>query len=323
MCRAMITAALFVPLLGAWGVRGHREANRAAIRMLPDGGPVFLKAHEDYIGFISISPDSWRLPAEPFAKIFEDPNHGWFQEQAPALMSNPPRSRYEFILALYREHLKTGDKLTNVRWTGTLPYAAAEAYERIKAGMRRYRMMKSANQDTKFAELEIATHAGHLGHYIADSANPMHDSIHHDGWSGDNPKGYAVEAQVHGRFESAFVDLIELEMKDFMPKMAPAKVLSDPFRSILDHIQTCYSELENVYALDKEGAFKDKDHGRGRAMVYKLLAQASTTLRDLIQTAWVESEKPFRFDPGSNPVDPKHPKYDPATGYASQGSAKP
>lgn len=323
MTRLAVFALACAPALFAWGVRGHREANRAAIRALPDDGPVFLKAHEEYIGFISISPDSWRLPSEPFAKVFEDPNHGWFQEQAPALMKNPPRSRYEFILALYREHLKTRDKLTNVRWTGTLPYAAAEAYERIKAGMRRYRMMKRANEDTRFAELEIATHAGHLGHYIADSANPMHDSIHHDGWVGDNPKGYATDAPVHGRFESAFVDLIGLEMKDFMPTMAAPKVLSDPFRSILGHIEVCYGELENVYSLDKEGAFRDKDHERGRAVVYKLLAQASTTLRDLIHTAWVESAAPFRFDRANNPVDPKHPKYDPATGYAAQGNLVP
>ena len=48
-------------------------------------------------------------------------------------MKNPPRSRYEFVIALYQNHLRTKDKLTNVRWTGTLPYAAVEHFERMQA----------------------------------------------------------------------------------------------------------------------------------------------------------------------------------------------
>jgi hypothetical protein len=164
MHRYFLIATLTTVQLGAWGARGHRETNRAAMRALPEDGPVFLKAQEEFIVYLAPVPDSWRLPMEPFAKIFEDPNHGWFQEQAPKLMKNPPRSRYEFLIELYREHEKTKDKLTNVRWTGTLPYAAMEAYERVKAGMRRYRAAQKAGNkdDMRFAELDIATHIGFL-----------------------------------------------------------------------------------------------------------------------------------------------------------------
>ena len=44
---------------------------------------------------------------------------------------------------------------------------------------------------------------GWLGHYVADAAMPLHDSIHHDGWAGDNPKGYTRDPNIHGRFESS------------------------------------------------------------------------------------------------------------------------
>jgi hypothetical protein len=109
-------------LTGAWGVRGHQCANSAAVRAIPSDGPVFLKDYEDWISKTGPVPDSWRGNSEPYSKIFEDPNHGWFKEQF-AFMKVIPRSRYEFVLRLYDEYLRIRDKeperaaLTNVRWT--------------------------------------------------------------------------------------------------------------------------------------------------------------------------------------------------------------
>jgi hypothetical protein len=36
---------------------------------------------------------------------------------------------------------------------------------------------------------DIAFYMGWVGHYVADAAQPLHNSMHHDGWSGPNPKG--------------------------------------------------------------------------------------------------------------------------------------
>ena len=41
---------------------------------------------------------------------------------------------------------------------------------------------------------------------MADAAQPLHNSIHHDGWSGDDPKGYTRDPNIHGRFESQYVE---------------------------------------------------------------------------------------------------------------------
>src|SRR6185295_3759600 len=96
--------------LVAWGATAHRVINRVAVLALPDDVPPFVKRQIDWIGVRSVTPDSWRLVGEPFLKIDEDPNHGWFREQF-AFMHDIPRSRYEFVLALYDEflRLKTGD----------------------------------------------------------------------------------------------------------------------------------------------------------------------------------------------------------------------
>ncbi len=109
----------------AWGVRGHAVIDRAAVDALPDDGPVFLKRHVDLIADSASVPDTWRSASEPFSKIAEDPNHGWFREQFAFMKDHDmPRSRYAFVLALYKKYqsLAKSDPQAasrmNVRWTG-------------------------------------------------------------------------------------------------------------------------------------------------------------------------------------------------------------
>lgn len=310
--------------LSAWGERGHQTVNRAAVRAIPDDGPAFLRPHEDWIVYLATIPDSWRSPSEPFLKILEDPNHGWFREQFAFMTDeNVPRSRYEFLLALDEEHrrlMAAGSRdaaaLTNVRWTGTLPYAAVENYERMVAGMRRYRAAREKGADTRLVELEIASYLGRLGHYIADGAQPLHDTIHHDGWQGPNPNGYATDHGIHGRFESRFVDLMQLRADDVQAEVPAAVVLADPFDAVIAHLNDAARHVEEVYQLDKSGALTDAQHAGARALVRRQITRASALLRDLAFTAWVRSGERTTFSPADNPVLPTHPHYNPATGSA-------
>ena len=140
----LLSSALLAAIVvtsGAWGPRGHTIANLAAVDAMPADGPTFLKEFRDWIGQTGPLPDAWRGISEPYSKIFEDPNHGWFKEQF-SFMTSIPRNRYEFVLRLYDEYLRIKDtdperaSLTNIRWTGTMPYAAAENYDRMKSAMR-------------------------------------------------------------------------------------------------------------------------------------------------------------------------------------------
>jgi hypothetical protein len=301
------------------------SANKAAVDAVPQELS-FLKTYREWIGATGPIPDSWRGTTEPYSKIFEDPNHGWFKEQF-AFMTTIPRSRYEFVVELYDQYLKIKDKdperakLTNVRWTGTLPYAAMENFDRMKSAMRLYR---HSLQDTSTAgkartedlERDIAFYMGWLGHYTADGAQPLHDTIQHDGWVGPNPNGYATDHAVHGRFESKFVDLIGLTESDLAPLVSPrpARVLDDPFAAIIHHLDQASSHVEQVYQLDKSGALKDAHNKEAADLVKSQLASAATLLRDLTYTAWVQSAQPGRNC--SNPIDPSNPKYNRATGTA-------
>lgn len=330
---ALLLALASSSTLLAWGERGHHTANRAAVRAIPADGPSFLRAHEEWVVYLSTVPDSWRSASEPFQKIIEDPNHGWFREQFAFMTNaNVPRSRYEFVLALDAEHRRlvsagnaAAASLTNVRWTGTLPYAAVETYEQMVAGMRRYRAAQAQKADTTLVELEIASYMGRLGHYTADGAQPLHDSIHHDGWQGANPKGYTTDPRVHGRFESRFVDLMQLSSDDIQAEVPAAQVLEDPFDAILAHLDDAGTLVERVYQLDGSGALEDGANADARALVRRQMIRAATLLRNLAQTAWVRSGERPQMTAGDNPIVPSHPHYNPATGTAPapRRAAKP
>ena len=306
---------------GGWGPRGHSVANRAAVDAIPADGPVFLKDYRDWIGHTGPVPDSWRGIGEPYSKIFEDPNHGWFREQF-AFMTVIPRNRYEFVLRLYDEYqrLRTVDPdraaLTNVRWTGTLPYAAMENYDRMKAAMRAYRNTPASAPEREFLARDIAFYMGWLGHYTADGAQPLHDTIHHDGWQGPNPKNYSRDPAIHGRFETRFVELIQLTESDIAAQVPVAKRLGDPFAAILAHLDDAAMHVEEVYQMDARAAFASPDD-QARTLVTRQLSRAAGLLRDLTYTAWIESAMPPPA-PGtvSNPIVRTHPAYNPETGTA-------
>jgi len=336
---------LAIQNLGAWGVRGHTLANLAAVVAIPPNGPVFLKAQKAYIGHLGIIPDTWRSVTEPFLRISEDANHSWYTEGF-SFIPEPPRSRTEFILRVHDEYLRVVKsdpdraKLLNIRYTGLEAYSIIEGYERMKAGMRLYRHVSDPDQHgfTNIAKLytaispvfqdaaqvqqmlanDIAFYMGWVGHYAADAAMPLHDSIHHDGWSGDNPKGYTRDPRIHDRFESDYVNLIgatEADLLQYVPK--DPRYLEDVWQATLQHSLEARNFVEDVYRLDLRSAFQKKDDAEARELVCKRMAAGAAFLRDLAYTAWIDSAKPVPpVKPIDLPENPDNPKYNAATGSA-------
>jgi hypothetical protein len=318
----LLAAALCIPAPAfPWGTRAHAVIDRTAVDTLPADGPVFLKNYVDYIAGSASIPDTWRGSADPFSKIEEDPNHGWFREQF-AFMTVIPRSRYEFVLALYREQLRIEKSdpenalRMNVRWTGTLPFAAAEVYGHLVADMRLLRKAQAQGQNTAFLEQTCAFYVAWMGHYIGDGSQPLHDTIHHDGWQGPDPNGYTRDPRIHGRFESQYVDAIALSEADLLPRIGkPGHLQGDVFDLILAHLDEAGSNVEAIYKLDKRNAFADPHDPEAREMVYGRTAAGARMLRDLVYRAWLESalSTPSNLP---NPIDPSNPLYNPQTGSA-------
>jgi hypothetical protein len=320
---ALLLAALtLLPVrLSAWGARGHSVVSRAAIQSLPLSVPLFLSRQIDWIGERSVLADTWRRPTEPFLKELEDPNHVWQMERF-GFLRTVPRSRDEFMLAIYDEYqrIKASDPdravYMNMHYTGTLPYAAVEGYERLKVAFRMFRDQRAAKQDTAFLEQDAAFYVGWMSHYVADAAQPMHTSVKYDGWIGDNPRGYTRQPGIHWKYENDFVELIGLSDRDIIGRISPNPArLADPFTAMLDHLARSHQRVEPLYALDQQRGFDTRDNRDARELVYTCIADASALVRDLIYTAWMTSAEPAPGAGMTDPTnDPKNPLYNPATG---------
>ena len=317
----LVGLALLAPLAHPWGPIGHKVINRAAINALPKDGPVFLKKYVEYISDQSTIPDTWRAD-EPFSRMEEDLNHVWFRERLTYLKP-VPRSRYEMVLEVYKhyETIKTSDPVTakrnNIRWSGTLPYAAMEAYGDLVEDFRLYRKLKATGQDTHNLEQTCAFLAVRLGHYLGDASQPLHVSVQVGGWEGPNPHGYTTDTSIHSRFEGLMVRGMNLTERDLAPRMGePGHLTGDMFENVLAYIDESATRVEPIYQLDKRGAFAgDHSDPEGREMVIACTSNGARMLRDMLYRAWLESglkvvhEKP-------EPFRPTNPRYNPETGSA-------
>ena len=71
-------------------------------------------------------------------------------------------------------------------------------------------------------EAQILQTIGDLSHFVGDGAQPLHVTVHYNGWGEyPNPKGY-TSARIHGPFESEFV-FANVKPADVAIRMQPLK----------------------------------------------------------------------------------------------------
>lgn len=307
----------------AWGHQAHDAIDRAALAAIPDDGPVFLRDQADFIATSSTIPDEWRSQSEPFGKMEEDPNHGWFRETF-AFMTVIPRSRWEFVLALADENRRVARidpeaaSHINVREAGVLAYAAMEQYDHLVSDMRLLRDARAAGKakDAHYLEQICAYDTIRLAHYIGDGAQPLHVSVNHNGWLGANPAGYTTDPEVHARFETDLIKAMALTAEDVRHDMASlGREKGDVFDLILTYLGQSGDRMERVYQLDQRGAFKDATSAPARALVHERVGAGASMLRDLICRAWDEARQHPPRGAG-DPFGPANPAYNPRTGSA-------
>ena len=133
---------------------------------------------------------------------------------------------------------------------------------------------------------------GVWSHYVADASNPMHTTIHSDGW-GDypNPNGYSTERGFHTRFEGAFV-LANIEAEEVRQRVPEpvALRLRASWTASGPTSAPAMPQVIPLYELEQQDAFRgpeptrrgvrrDQDGGRG-----------CREIRDLVVMAWSASE---------------------------------
>jgi hypothetical protein len=286
----------------AWGNEGHTYVNRVAAEKMPPTMPQFLRRAVIEITYLGPEPDRWRSPTEFALKNAQEPDHFIDLERVAWLNPLPP-GRYEFYRQLYEKRAGTTDHPDDYlpEHVGLQPYITIEVYDRLKAAFRRYRQLLANHQSTPAVEQTAIFYAGWLGHYVADGSQPLHTTIHYNGWVGPNPHGYTTEHTIHAQFETAYIVSARIKPEDFSPMVKTPEKLEDPFTDYVTYLRQSNALVETVYSLEKAGGFNGKGTPEAFDFASKRLAAGSQMLVNLWYTAWLESAQPVAEHSSSTP----------------------
>ncbi len=293
-------AALVVAAPGAalaWGNSGHRMLGEAAARAFPSDLPAFLRAPQASVDIGEYSREPDRLKG--VGKLFDsDHSPAHFVDlgddgrilDGPTLGALPPtRQDYDTALrAVNQDSWKAG----------YLPYAILDSQLALTRQLAYWRVLKYAEADPKWKahrawyaadrrrrEGQILLAIGQLSHFVGDGSQPMHVTIHFNGWGNfPNPNGYS-NAKLHGPFEG---DLVQASVTRAMISagMSPPRPVAGPLdRRVADYLAATGAQVIPFYEMEKAGGMASGDP-RGTAFAVKQLAIGASELRDMVAEAW-------------------------------------
>jgi hypothetical protein len=290
-CAAAPSSAL------AWGATGHRIVGVLGVEALPDEVPAFLRATEvaTEIGELAREPDRSKS-AGRIHDSDRDPAHFIDVDDAGLVMGGPPLAALPPTRAEYETALRAAGSDS---WqAGYLYYSLIDGWQQLVKDFAYWRALSAAERltadpqrrawfaaDRARRERLLIRDLGHWAHFVGDASQPLHATVHYNGW-GDypNPEGYST-ARVHAPLEGAFVhDNISIEA---VRKRLPAFYdCSCPIEArTADYLAETHGAVDELYHLEKAGAFSNGD-ARGRDFNEMTLAAAAGELRDLVVEAW-------------------------------------
>ena len=316
---ALLPAAALLAALPAraWDYEGHRAINLAALSAMPSDFPAFLKtdAAKSRIAFLSGEPDRWYNSPSPSLRHANAGDHFFDIEELDPLgmkFAALPQFRYTFFRQLARAQAAhpelppklppEKDKDSTGDFPGFLPWSIAENYGRLQSAfsyLRAYEQHGGTPAEIANARENIACIMGLMGHLVGDAAQPLHLTMHHHGWVGDNPGKYSTWRPIHRWIDGGFLAKTgPIDMAAFEQRMKPARRLpladNDPagrdpaFVQILAYMQAQHAKVEQLYILDKQRKFDAAGSGakEGRAFLEDQLAAAAAMLANLWYTAY-------------------------------------
>ena len=282
-------AILGVPaLLFAWGDAGHRIIGEAAALSMPPSTPAFFRRAAKQLAYLNPEPDRWRDRGEGSLDAALDrgtaPEHFIDMEMVtPAVLDAAlkARDRFGFLDTLAVAGVK-GSVM------GVLPFKILELSQQLRIDFRNWRAAPDSLKP--WIEQRIIDDAGILGHYVADGANPLHTTIHYNGWTGANPNAYATDNRFHARFESIYVGA-NVRLSDIAGRMDTlARVLPDFRAAIIEYLRASNPHTERLYQIDKSNPFDVTTTAPdNRTYTLDRMTAGTRMLRDIWWTAWVTS----------------------------------
>lgn len=306
-CCMIILAAS--PAFG-WGARGHRIVTQLALDGLSQDMPAWLHdpAIVARIAEQSNEPDRWRGTHRP--AISNNANTAHYidvedLDQFGLTLAGLPRLRDDYVKAMVKARIEHPDKVApyddakdpnhTKEFPGFLPYAMDEHFARLQASFNTLRAAEAAGPQARPGSLEQAKEnviyeMGILSHFVGDASQPLHTTMHHHGWVGQNPSGYTKDNGFHAYIDTRILEVQGLTYEGLKASMKYNRTASaaDPWPDMLAHIQRSFDRVEPLYRLQKSGELT-KDEGK--AFITERLDDGAAMLAALYNAAW-ESSKP-------------------------------
>lgn len=261
----------------------------AAAQKLPADMPAFFRAASMQLAYLNPEPDRWKDRAEraldPALEGGTGPGHYIDMDLVtPEVLKGALAAPHRFA---YADSLRGGGAAANTM--GLLPFEILEHAQKLRGDFRLWRIAPDSTTRA-WIEARIIEDAGILGHYVADGSNPHHTTKHHNGWVGDNPKGYPTDNRFHYRFESAYVQA-NIKIADVLAGMTGApRTFPNLREATLSYLNTSFAQLETLYELDKRTPFQpETTTPEQKAFATARLSAGAEMLRDIWYTAWVTS----------------------------------
>ena len=128
---------------------------------------------------------------------------------------------------------------------------------------------------------------GYWAHFVGDGSQPLHVSVHHNGWGdGPNPQGYTND-KIHGPFEGEFVrDHVALQtVEAAMPPPRPCAPIAS---CTAGYLTATNAQVVPLYTMWGAGDFTRAD-AQAVAFVTARVADGAAQLRDMVVAAWRDS----------------------------------
>jgi hypothetical protein len=303
----------------AWDYEGHRVVNRLALASLPTNFPMFVKtpAAEERVAFLAGEPDRWRNTPDLAFKHCNGPDHYIDIEELQRYGLTPellPVFRYDFVakLALIRkanpDKFPEPDAGKNEDHTrelvGLLPWAMTESYGKLKSGfsyLKAYEQDAGTSEEIANAQANILYVMGVMGHYVADASQPLHTTVHHHGWTGENPHQYSTSSRIHSWIDGGFFGKTGgTSLQELKGRLRPAQLVTingrtakpeEMFQAAVLFIVEQNKLVEPLYQMDKEGKLSGEgEPGRqGKAFLEAQLLKSGQLLGDIWFSAWQQA----------------------------------
>ncbi|HOX37409.1 MAG TPA: hypothetical protein PL033_05405 [Candidatus Brocadiia bacterium] len=259
----------------AWWVEGHLCVNDAAFALLPDDMPAFFMDSRAQINDCAADPDLHKSPLLPNLTPTERPEHFLDLELLGDNPIPPTRAEYHALCAKLK---------ISPDFAGYLPYSISEWHDRLALAFAQYRK----RPDNPIIRAKIIYIAGILSHYTADSAQPLHCTLHHDGRA--KPDGSSPKSGIHLRMDD-LPGKLGMKAADIVQgrKCDPA---ANVFELTVSAIRKSNGRIDAVYKLESELPKADQQAPvNAPAAVRELCRDCMLQGAELTATAWYSAWK--------------------------------